>query len=56
MPSFGDITGRLSTNVRDRVDSVTKTMPEDFRSTSAVETLFRLGQRFGRNNRALIGR
>jgi hypothetical protein len=56
MPSFGDVVGRVETNVRMRVDSATKAFPDDFRQHGIVPALIALGSRFGRANRALIGR
>jgi len=56
MPGMGDVVGRLQTNVRDRIDSVTKSAVDDFRSRGVVPMLIGLGDRFGKNNRALIGR
>ena len=56
MPSMGDVVGRLQTNVHQRIDSVTKTAVDDFRTKGVVPMLIGLGDRFGRANRALIGR
>lgn len=56
MPGMGDIAGRVQDNVRLRIDSATKSFPEDFRSQGIVPALINLGSRFGKANRALIGR
>jgi len=53
---MGDYVGRLQTNVRARIDSVTKSAVDEFRNDGAVAMLLGLGERFGKNNRALIGR
>lgn len=54
MTGLSDVMNRLQ--YKARLDSVTKTAVDDFRSQGAVRMLLGLGERFGRNNRALIGR
>lgn len=54
MPELSDVMNRLA--YKDRIDSVTKTAVDDFRTKGVVDTLIGLGQRFGRNNRRVIGR
>ena len=54
MPGLSDVMGRLQ--YKQRIDSVTKQAVDDFRTKGVVDTLIGLGQRFGRNNRSLIGR
>ena len=56
MPGMGDVVGRVTDNARARIDSVTKSAVDDFRTKGVVPMLINLGDRFGRNNRALIGR
>jgi len=56
MPGMSEVVGRVTDNARLRIDSVTKTAVEDFRTKGVVDMVIGLGQRFGRNNRALIGR
>jgi hypothetical protein len=56
MAMGGEIVNRASSNVRARVDSVTKNLPDDFRSRGAVGAVLGLAERFARNNRALIRR
>ena len=56
MPGMGDVVGRIQSNARDRIDSVTKNAVDDFRTRGVVPMLIGLGDRFGKNNRALIGR
>ncbi|MGI0131260.1 MAG: hypothetical protein ACREDE_09100 [Thermoplasmata archaeon] len=54
MAGLSDMMNRLQ--YKSRIDSVTKTAVDDFRSQGVVPMLIGLGTRFGRNNRALIGR
>ena len=56
MAGIADVMGRLQSNARARIDSVTKGAVDDFRNNGVVPMLIGLGTRFGRNNRALIGR
>jgi hypothetical protein len=56
MPGLSDVMGRLQANGRARIDSVTKAAVDDFRQQGVVPMLIHLGERFGRNNRQLIGR
>ncbi len=53
MSGVSDVLGRLQ--YKTRIDSVTKTAVEDFRTKGVVPMLYGLGERFGRTNRALIG-
>lgn len=53
---LSDYSGRAMANVRMRIDSVTKGFPEDFKNQGIVPAILNLGSRFGKNNRALIGR
>ena len=54
MTSVSDVVNRLQ--YKNRIDSVTKGAVDDFRNQGVVPMLIGLGTRFGRNNRALIGR
>ena len=53
MPALSDVTSKLQ--YKSRLDSVTKTLPQEFRSSGAVTALIGLGTRFGANNRRLLG-
>lgn len=56
MPGMGlnDLTGRITTNARARIDSVTKSAVDEFRNEGAWAAVSGLLTRFGRNNRQLV--
>lgn len=53
MPALSDVTSRLQ--YKSRIESMTKTFPQEFRSAGIVPALIGLGTRFGQTNRRLIG-
>jgi hypothetical protein len=53
MPEF---VGKVQDQIRVRIDSVTKTAMDDFRSVGPVQGAINLATRFHQNNWALIGR
>jgi hypothetical protein len=52
--ALGDLTSRLTTNARARVDSITRETVNELRTQGIVPALIGIGTRFGRNNRALF--